>query len=369
MKKLKILYLEDSKFDTEILARFLSKNLPDTILKQVESRISFETELKNFNPDIVLSDHSLFQFNSIEALSILKKNNMDIPFILLTGTVSEEFAVSILKEGADDYILKNNLSRLPIAIKNAFKEKEIRREKEIYQEKLVEKNNELNTLIYKITHDLRGPVWSILGLVDLAKKMGDKIDFDYIGKITETTIKLDSILQALIETMHTREADIVPDKINLEQLCSEIVQKFEFITEYKKVKVSCGNSGLDYFYSDRRIISSIIQNLIENSYKYRNLSIADPKIDIRITTDQEQTTIIISDNGIGIAPEFQGKVFDMFFRGHIESKGSGLGLYLVKKGIEKLQGNFKLDSTLNEGTRFTITLPSLKKLAENKVTA
>jgi signal transduction histidine kinase len=361
MKKLKILYLEDSKFDTEILARFLSKTLPNTILNQVDSKITFEKELKDFNPDLILSDHSLFQFNSIEALSIIKKNNMDIPFILLTGTVSEEFAVSILKEGADDYILKNNLSRLPIAIKNAFKEREIKKEKEIYQEKLIEKNNELNTLIYKITHDLRGPVCSILGLVDLAKKMGDKIDFDYIGKITETTIKLDSILQSLIETMHTREADIVADKIDLVQLCHEITQKFEFITEYKKVIVSKENSGLDYFYSDRKIVSSILQNLIENSYKYRNLSIPNPKIDIQIITDSEKTTIRISDNGIGINPEFQGKVFDMFFRGHIESKGSGLGLYLVKKGIEKLQGSFKLESKLNEGTVFTITLPSLKK--------
>jgi signal transduction histidine kinase len=101
--------------------------------------------------------------------------------------------------------------------------------------------------------------------------------------------------------------------------------------------------------------------LIENSYKYRNLSIPNPKIDIQIITDSEKTTIRISDNGIGINPEFQGKVFDMFFRGHIESKGSGLGLYLVKKGIEKLQGSFKLESKLNEGTVFTITLPSLKK--------
>lgn len=120
MKKLKILYLEDSEHDVEIVKRALKKGGFEFSIKLVDSQKEYEDALGEYDPDLILADHSLFEFNSLQALKLFKACRLNIPFILVTGTVSEEFAVTILKEGADDYLLKDNLARLPKAINNAL---------------------------------------------------------------------------------------------------------------------------------------------------------------------------------------------------------------------------------------------------------
>ena len=120
IKKIKILHLEDLSSDAELVERALLKGniIFDKIV--VDTKAEYIKGLHEFLPDIVLSDHSLPSFNSLEALQILQQSGMTIPFILVTATVSEEFAVTVLKKGADDYILKDNLSRLPSAITHAI---------------------------------------------------------------------------------------------------------------------------------------------------------------------------------------------------------------------------------------------------------
>lgn len=120
---LRILHLEDSQTDAELVGRSLRRAGLEVDIRVVDERTTFVKELDTFVPDVILSDHTLPQFNSIEALKIAKTQRPDIPFILVTGTVSEEFAVECLRSGANDYILKSNLIRLPNAIKNALSEK------------------------------------------------------------------------------------------------------------------------------------------------------------------------------------------------------------------------------------------------------
>lgn len=120
---IKILHLEDSASDAELVSRFLNRAGLACDLRLATDKVSFEQALKDFDPDIVLSDHTLPQFNSMNALEIVKERSPDIPFILVTGTVSEEFAVECIQNGVSDYILKSNLTRLPNAIRGALKEK------------------------------------------------------------------------------------------------------------------------------------------------------------------------------------------------------------------------------------------------------
>ncbi len=115
---MKIVMLEDLEEDAGLIDRVLKKEKFSYTRVRVDTRDEFIDALEKFGPDLVLSDHSLPQFNSIEALQICKQQRPDIPFILVTGAVSEEFAVNCLKQGADDYVLKSNLSRLPLAIRD-----------------------------------------------------------------------------------------------------------------------------------------------------------------------------------------------------------------------------------------------------------
>src|SRR6186997_2618035 len=119
-EKLKILLLEDNAEDAEIVQRLLKKENLDCEFQVVMSKDDYLNSLNNFQPDLILSDNSLPQFNATEALNIARQQSLHIPFILVTGTVSEEFAAKIIKSGATDYVLKDRMARLPTAIDAAL---------------------------------------------------------------------------------------------------------------------------------------------------------------------------------------------------------------------------------------------------------
>ena len=130
-KELKILLLEDNYSDAELLERTLTKADLKYALHRVASRDHFILELEGFDPDVIVSDHSLPSFDSLEALEIARRKYSDIPFILVSGSVSEEFAEHCMRAGVDDYILKDSLVRLPASIRNIFSKTVAKREKDI----------------------------------------------------------------------------------------------------------------------------------------------------------------------------------------------------------------------------------------------
>src|ERR1051325_255653 len=136
----KILHLEDNETDADLIERELRRAGMKIIPKVIDTEAEFDTQITEFHPDVILCDHNLQQFNSIDALRIFKRHNLCIPFILVTGSVSEEFAVAIMKEGADDYILKLNLLRLPSAILHALDKKRLERERQLAADRLYKKN-------------------------------------------------------------------------------------------------------------------------------------------------------------------------------------------------------------------------------------
>ena len=136
-RRLKILHIEDVPSDAELVDRTLKKAGIDFEKITVDTKAEYIDALTKFNPDVILSDHSLPAFNSLEALQILKEQKTDIPFILITATVSEEFAVSVMKEGASDYVLKDRLQRLPSAVVNALEKFQSDADRQIYLSKIV----------------------------------------------------------------------------------------------------------------------------------------------------------------------------------------------------------------------------------------
>ena len=127
--RLLVLLVEDDPFDAELVKRSLSQGGMDAELVVISNEEDYVRELQSRLFDVILSDHSLPRFSSVKALSLLNRIRPDIPFILVTGAMSDEFAVSILKDGATDYLLKSNLSRLPVAINAAIQQKEAIRKK------------------------------------------------------------------------------------------------------------------------------------------------------------------------------------------------------------------------------------------------
>lgn len=372
---LKILILEDVEEDIWLVKRALIRDGLDFQLEEVDTRKDFINSLDNFAPDIVLSDHSLPQFNSIEALKICKQKGLDTPFILVTGTVSEEFAVNCLKEGADDYVLKTNLGRLPSAIRHSIKqhrEEKKRKKAELklrhQNEELLKINSELDTFVYNISHNLRAPLLSALGLVRLAKMEAGSANFDsmplYCDKIEESVLKLDDTLKEILDYSRNARSDINFQVINFRRIIDDCFDKLKYLPGSSEIEKTVTVRGEGPFASDNYRIRVVFNNLISNALKYHDSSKAYKWIKIDIAVDRDLATITLTDNGLGIDKSYLPKIFQMFYRATEKSEGSGLGLYIVKENIEKLRGNIKVTSELKKGTAFEIILPNQIDLVE-----
>ncbi len=358
-KHYKILHIEDNPSDAGLIERALKKSGLDFTVKIVETRDEFISGLKNFNPDIILSDHSLPQFNSMEALAIYNQSDYEIPFILITGSVSEEFAIRSIKEGADDYILKNNLMRLPAAIQQALKTRQIETEKRKANIELEATHRELNTFIYKAAHDLRGPLCSIMGLTNVAELEGEKENLpDYIHKISESTHKLDTVLLSLINVMSIKDSKPILKEIKFDVLLKKLLNRLKYTEGFNEIKFNYTIDTKRSFFSDEFILNAILFNVIENAIIYRNTSKQDAFINITITNLEDSTLLQIQDNGIGMEKEIHDQIFDMYFRGNLYSSGPGLGLYIVKNGVKKLGGTITVKSEIRKGSLFTVNLPT-----------
>ncbi|MDF2436015.1 MAG: hypothetical protein K0Q95_391 [Bacteroidota bacterium] len=225
------------------------------------------------------------------------------------------------------------------------------------------KVKELNAFMYKATHDLRSPLVSLLGLVTLAnKEAGSNQRLNqYFSMIVKSVNKMDQMLLDLVSLTNATHAQLELSNVDFAVLTEEVLDSLKYSKNFDRIRIDRHFGGIKEFYTDRRIIYSVLQNLIDNSVKYSHTdkSIA-PLITIDIQYSDNNCFITIADNGIGIPAGCVTKVFDMFYRAVSGYNGTGLGLYIVKTSVEKLKGTISLESEKNKFTSIKIVLPNLK---------
>jgi PAS domain S-box-containing protein len=226
------------------------------------------------------------------------------------------------------------------------------------EEELKIRNTELDNFVYKVSHDLRAPLSSILGLVNLARLPGNTDNpNDYIDIIGEKVEHLDHFIGDVLSHSKNLKMEVTTCKVDFEQIIDRTFNELNYLEGAKDMKRKVKIEGID-FYSDPWRISEILRNLISNAIKYRKLNISDPEISIKILVDHLRAEISFADNGIGIDENNLARIFEMFYRATEQSDGSGIGLYIVKNAVDKLGGQMSVASQLQEGTRFGIVLPN-----------
>ncbi|MEO5602194.1 MAG: ATP-binding protein [Cyclobacteriaceae bacterium] len=366
---LRILSIEDLEEDFFLISHALKKSGLDFIAKRVDNKEEFSVALDEFNADVILCDHSLPQLNSNEAMRLFHQRNLQIPFILVTGAVSEEFAVSSLKHGADDYVLKSNLARLRNVIDNALKQKEAERARIEAAEVLARKNEaltkinkELDSFVYSISHNLRAPLMSVLGLLDLSKNENNPVVIHQYHEMMKSSIyKLDETLKEILEYARNARQGLVVDAIDFTKIINDNFERMQFMPGYERIQKEITIQRDMPFYSDSYRLNVILNNLVSNAIKYADSSKEISIINITIKVEEETATLTFQDNGIGIEENYIQKIFNMFFRATTKNEGAGLGLYIVKEAVEKLEGKIEVESRLGEGTLFRIQVPNLVK--------
>lgn len=360
--ELRILMVEDDMDDVHLIERVLRKSNLAFVNECVDKLGEFNEALSRFRPDIVLSDHGMPGFNSFEALQICLKEHSDIPFILVTGTVSDEYAIACLKNGVDDYVLKTNLLRLPTAIRSAVKKRNLERLKREAEVTLRKQNEELDNFVYSVSHNLRGPLLSVVGLLNLAEDSSSKTELNDLHTMMRTSIsRLNDTLNDIIEYSRNSRNEITCDYLDWMEIIRRTFLKMAYLHPAEDITKMLTLNTIVPFFSDIKRIEVVLGNLLINAVSYRSRD-RELIIGVEVSTSDDDVVIVIKDNGIGIKEEVLPKIYNMFYRGTEASQGAGLGLYIVKEIVEKLHGKIIITSMAGIGTTVTVTIPSEQML-------
>lgn len=221
-------------------------------------------------------------------------------------------------------------------------------------------NEELDRFVYSASHDLRAPLMSVKGLLNMIKVDPDKRNAEHYLDLIETSVnKLDNFILDIINYSRNSRMEVIPKRIDFSALVQESIEGLKYMEGANEVRSETVLNVSSPFYSDYSRLLIVFNNLISNAVRYRAKWKVDSFLNIHITTSPENAVVVFSDNGVGIAEEYKDNVFKMFFRANADSKGSGLGLYIVKGVLEKLEGSIDVESKVGVGTSFRIQIPNL----------
>lgn len=357
MPTIRVLYIDDEESNLNAFKAGFRRQY------EIYTAISASEGLKilqNVVLHVIIADQKMPQTTGVEFFKSIAKTHPDPVRILLTGYTDIEALADAINHGdIYRYITKpwNDLE-LHNSIKNAYdayKAKIDLREKITELEKT---NDELNRFIYSISHELRAPLVSAMGVINVVKMEGLYDSCGEYWSLMETCAnKLDYYVQKTLQYYKNNKIASENTAVNFEILIQDLINLYSYTDKDTHFHIDIKQDR--EFYGDAFRIEVILGNLISNAIKYQKEDEKDKKVNIIIEVQNNSAEIIISDNGMGILNEHLEKIFTQFFK--IKTNhGTGLGLFIVKEALNKINGKISVSSDLTEGTAFKITIPNGK---------
>jgi signal transduction histidine kinase len=366
-QRLHVLLIEDELSDAEIEIAELRHGGFDVTADVVHTGDQVRAHLGKNSYDVILADYSLPNFRCMDTLDILREKNLTIPMILVTGALNSETAVECVKQGAVDYVLKDNLGRLVHCVRRAIEDTRLRQESTRAQEQLAHKveelarsNCDLEQFAYVASHDLQEPLRMVAAYTQLlAERYRGKLDTTadrYIGYAVEGATRMQALLEDLLAFSRIGRNEVIPTPIDANTAIEEVLKNLAFTLKEHNVTITC--NSLPTILADRFQVVQLFQNLIGNAIKFRGRQ----ALNITISAEKhgEEWLFSVFDNGIGIAAEHKEFIFKIFQRLHTRAEypGNGVGLAICKKIVEHNGGRIWVDSELGHGSNFRFTFPA-----------
>jgi signal transduction histidine kinase len=364
--KLRVLLVEDNPSDVELVLLTLRKDGFDVAGDVAETAKEFTARIQATNYDVILADYNLPQWSGMEALEVLRRENLDVPLIVVTGYLGEEKAVDCIKQGATDCVLKGHLARLPVSVHRALEEKRLRGQRRQAEEELAGKvaelarsNADLEQFAYVASHDLQEPLRMIANYTQLlAERYRGKLDGQadkYIAYAVDGAIRMQALIQDLLKFSRVGKAEIEPRTTECQGVVEQALKNLQASVLESRAVVSW--NGLPVIMADPLQLTQVFQNLIANAIKFHGAEA--PVIQIGVEKNDHEWVFAVSDNGIGIPAENWQDIFVIFRRLHTrdEYAGNGIGLAICKKIIERHGGKLWIEAQDKPGCRFKFTLP------------
>ena len=374
---LRVLFVEDNEDDATLLQRHLERAGYKVESFRVDTRESFKNAVDNAKWDVVISDHSMPHFSSLEALALLKSHDIDCPFIIVSGTIGEDMAVEAMRAGAHDYVLKNNLARLAPAIDREVGDAELRKQarEERAARKAVElqlqqsqKMEAVGRLAGGIAHDFNNLLTAILGFAGLAiDKVNNgtgpvKFELEQVKQAADRAARFTKQLLAfsrqqvlsprLIDPGESIEA-LIP---MLRQLLGEDVELSVTARAHGKVRVDPGQF--------EQVVMNLAVNARDAMPNGGTLRLAtervqvSPQVATRLQIEPGEFILMtVADSGLGMDDATKSRIFEPFFTTKPPGQGTGLGLSTVYGILTQSAGAIDVDTAVARGTTFRVYLP------------
>lgn len=376
----KLLIVDDDSFVRNILSSIMEEEgfLVDTAENAEIALEKLESSLSEIS--LIISDMNMPGMDGLSLIKEIEKRELNIPIVILTGNEEISVAIEALKNGAEDYLIKDNLIQdtVPVVVRNVLEKSQLKKFNEQLVSELREKNlkleksnvelSELNALKNKFlgiaSHDLMNPLSSIKAFtaIILSNACGEISGElrEYIDIIDNTSKGMITLLEDLLDVsvIESGKLQLAFEKCQIEDLIKERVKLYTVSAQKKKINIEADLKKLPMIFCDKNRVVQILDNLISNAIKY---SPFDSNVYISTLYDDESVTIKIRDEGPGIDKEEQKMLFESFQKLSTQPTGdessTGLGLAIVKKIIEAHKGSINVESEVGNGSTFSFTLP------------
>lgn len=231
-------------------------------------------------------------------------------------------------------------------------------ERKLAHKELIKTNDHLDHFIFKTMHDLQAPLHSALGLMDLAESSKPSERDHYLKMIKASLQRLDAFIIELNSFFKNEKLAIQNELVDLESIFHEELTILQNMPDASGIKIEFFCDAQTSLYSDVIRLKTILTNILSNAIKYSDRQKDNRFIKVKGRVSEGKFNISIEDNGLGIESQYLSKIFDMYFRAHTGLKGTGLGLYIVKDTIDRLNGTIEVTSEPGKGTSFYIELPN-----------
>lgn len=310
---------------------------------------------------VIFADQRMPAITGVQFFESIREKHPDPIRILVTGYTDITSAIDAINKGEVFRFISKPWGHEYVqnAIAQAFDIYQTRSDLRQRNLELQKAYEELGKFVYNASHDLRAPLMSILGVIQLSLvEENVNTQREYLHLIKQSVHKLDSFIIHVIDYYKNARGTLVMAEINFGELIAEAVDSIRFLPGFEKIDIQVNIDQTTSFYSDIFKLRTIFNNLLTNAVKFQDPKKTSHSITLTVAVSNEMCSIEIADNGIGIQEADIGKVFEMFFRGISPNPGSGIGLYIVREAVIKLGGELSVSSVYGECTIFKIALPS-----------